>query len=162
AGFDACYPSNHDLCASKSGVHDDAKQQGRVVLVKLSDGSVRHVSVGSWDFTPHGSAEQSGAHISARNLEGLSTWIFASYEKVDSTAVAVYDSTGDERMRGEIVAWSLDTPKQCKRLAWSHSSWSQGQQHWECYRAQPQPSPSRDGRRILIASNWQRHVDGTN
>jgi len=130
-----------------------------VALVKLYDGSVTHVSLGQNDIGVAGANEQSGGHISARNLDSLTTWIFASYEKIDNTSAVFHDSSGATRMMGEIVAWSLST-REVRRLAWSHSSWSQGDQLFDCYRAQPQPCPSRDGRRVMIASNWRRHVYG--
>ena len=63
-------------------------------------------------------------------------------------------------MMGEIVAWSLNPTKDVRRLVWSHSSWSSGDQSFACYRAEPHPSPSRDGRRLLFASNWRRYTQG--
>jgi len=130
-----------------------------VVLVKLSDGSVRHLSVGRSDPSSQGWNEQSGGHLSARNTEGLSSWVFASYEKVDTSFSAVHDSSGSTRMMGEIVAWSLTPGKEARRLAWSHSSWSESDQGFDCYRAEPHPCPSRDGRRVMFASDWRRHVE---
>ncbi len=137
-------------------LHPEAQDSGRVVIVKLFDGSSRHVSAGFLDApTGTGTREQSGAHVSARNLSGQTTWVFASYEKP-----AGAQASGNSRMMGEIVAWSLNTPKAVKRFTWSHSAWSGGDQGFACYRAEMHPSPSPDGRRILFASNWRRWTQG--
>ncbi len=158
-GFDDCRVVGS--CSSPGGLEPFAEDSGRVVVVKLTpgsllqDGSVRHVSAGRLEV---GSRERSGAHVSARNVSGQTSWVFASYDKTPGDL-----PTGNTRMMGEVVAWSLDrsatVPKAVKRFTWSHSAWSSAL-GYECYRAEMHPSPSPDGRRILFASNWRRWTQG--
>jgi hypothetical protein len=103
---------------------------GRVVKVRLSDGLVTALT------DPEHEAPIS--HVSTRNLDRPG-WAFVSYFKVDSA-----------RFSDEIVAVPLDGSRTTRRIAHAHSL-AEG-----CYRCESHPVPSRDGSRLLFASNWAR------
>jgi hypothetical protein len=105
---------------------------GRVVKVRLRDGKVTALT------DPDG--EPSVQHVSTRNLDRPG-WAYVGY----------YESDG-KRFSDEIVAVRLDGGAY-ERLAHKRSQ-SSG-----CYRCESHPVPSRDGRRILFASNWAEHCD---
>ena len=100
---------------------------GRVVKVRLRDGAVTALT------DPDG--EPSVQHVSTRNLDRPG-WAYVGY----------YRSEG-KRFSDEIVAVRLDGGGY-ERLAHKRSE-SSG-----CYRCESHPVPSRDGSRILFASNW--------
>jgi len=106
---------------------------GHVVKVRLRDGKVTALT----DPTN----ESSIYHISTRNLDRPG-WAYVSYYEADSM-----------RFGDEIVAVRLDGSLAVERLAHAHSL-TRG-----CYRCEAHPVPSRDGMRVLFASNWVRHCD---
>ena len=78
-GIDKCYATSGN-CAAASDIEDAAEDSGRVVMASLSTGSVRHISGGNLN-DPAGANEQTVHHVAARNIDGLTDWVFASYEK---------------------------------------------------------------------------------
>ena len=101
---------------------------GRVVKVRLRDGAVTPLT------SPDN--EASVRHVSARNLDRPG-WVYVSYYKV-----------AGKRFNDEIIAVKLDGSRAVQRFAHTHSLVS------SCYRCEPHAVPSRDGRRVLWASNW--------
>src|SRR6185295_7174798 len=101
---------------------------GHVVKVRLRDGKVTALS--------DPSNEASVVHVSTRNYDRPG-WAYVSY----------YKQSG-KRFNDEIVAVRLDGSKQVERLAHAHTEFS------SCYRCEAHPAPSRDGMRVLFASNW--------
>ena len=101
---------------------------GGVVKVRLRDGRVTMLTHPDGEAFPH--------HISTRNLDRPG-WVYVSY----------YPSPGD-RFHDEVVAIRIDGSFAVERLAHMHSAIS------GCYRCEPHAVPSRDGRRVLFASNW--------
>ncbi len=101
---------------------------GRVVKVRLRDGAV--IALTSPDN------EASVRHVSARNLDRPG-WAYVSYYRV-----------AGKRFNDEIIAVKLDGSRAVQRFAHTHSLVS------SCYRCEPHAVPSRDGRRVLWASNW--------
>jgi hypothetical protein len=75
-------------------------------------------------------------HVSTRNYDRPG-WAYVGY----------YPQSG-KRFNDEIIAVKLDGSKTVERLAHQHSNSS------NCYRCEPHAVPSRDGRRVLWASNW--------
>jgi len=108
---------------------------GHVVKVRLRDGKVTSLT--------NPSNEPSFQHASARNLDRPG-WVYVGFYKADG-----------KKFNDEIVAVKLDGSGQVER--WSHKrSTSSG-----CYRCESHPVPSRDGRRVLFASNWSNDCGGT-
>ena len=101
---------------------------GRVVKVRLRDGKVTSLS----DPTD----EAPFSHVSARNVERPG-WAYVSY----------FLAPG-KRLSGEIVAVKLDGSGEMEHWVHYHGL-TPG-----CYRCEAHPVPSRDGRRVLFASNW--------
>jgi hypothetical protein len=99
-----------------------------VVKVRLSDGHVTMLTDPANEAFPH--------HISTRNLDRPG-WVYVSY----------YPSPG-QRFDDEVVAIKIDGSKAVERLAHLHSAIS------GCYRCEPHAVPSRDGQRVIFASNW--------
>ena len=106
---------------------------GRVVKVRLRDGAVTALT----DPTN----ESPVYHVSTRNLERPG-WAYVSYFKV-----------AGKRFSDEIVAVKLDGSLAVERLAHTHTAAS------GCYRCEAHPVPSRDGTRVLFASNWAQDCD---
>jgi hypothetical protein len=101
---------------------------GPVVKVRLRDGAVTPLTAGN---------NQSAVfHVSTRNTDRPG-WAYVSWYKVDG-----------KRFSDEIVAVKLDGSQSVERLCHIHSK-SIG-----CYRCEAHPVPSRDGTRVLFASNW--------
>jgi hypothetical protein len=100
---------------------------GRVVKVRLRDGKVTALT--------DPSNEPSFQHASTRNLDRPG-WVYVGY----------YKSEG-RKYSDEIVAVRMDGGA-VERFAHKRSATS------SCYRCESHPVPSRDGRRILFASNW--------
>jgi hypothetical protein len=100
-----------------------------VVMVRLRDGQVTPLS-------PTGDAPV--AHVSLRNLDRPG-WAYVSFYDVPG---ALY--------RGEIVSFKLDGSGATERWCRARTSAS------GCYRCEAHPVPSRDGRRVMFASNWTR------
>ncbi len=105
-----------------------------VVMVRLRDGFVTMLTDPANEAFPH--------HISTRNIDRPG-WVYASY----------YPSPG-ERFHDEVVAIKLDGSKAVERLAHMHSEIS------GCYRCEPHAVPSRDGQRVMFASNWATFCGG--
>jgi hypothetical protein len=96
--------------------------------VRLRDGFVTMLTDPANEAFPH--------HLSTRNLDRPG-WVYASY----------YPAAG-QRFSDEVVAIKLDGSHAVERLAHIHSSIS------GCYRCEPHAVPSRDGQRVIFASNW--------
>jgi len=103
---------------------------GRVVKVRLRDGQVTALT--------NPANEASIYHVSTRNIDRAG-WVYVSY----------YKEPG-KRFSDEIVAVKLDGSLAVERLAHMHTS------ALGCYRCEAHPVPSRDGMRVLFASNWAR------
>ncbi|HXJ67889.1 MAG TPA: T9SS type A sorting domain-containing protein [Verrucomicrobiae bacterium] len=101
---------------------------GRLVMVRLRDGQVTSLT------DPRNEAPFS--HVSARNT-GRPGWAYASYFRAPG-----------KRFNGEIVAVKLDGSGEFEEWAHYHGL-TPG-----CYRCEAHPVPSRDGKRVLFASNW--------
>ncbi len=101
---------------------------GRVVKVRLRDGAVTPLT--------NPDNESSVRHVSTRNYDRPG-WVYVSY----------YKAAG-KRFNDEIVAVKLDGSQAMQRFAHTHSLVS------SCYRCEPHAVPSRDGRRVMWASNW--------
>jgi len=107
---------------------------GHVVKVRLKDGKVTALT------SP--SNEPSFQHASARNLDRPG-WVYVGF----------YRAVG-KKFSDEIVAVKLDGSGSVERYAHKRSTES------GCYRCESHPVPSRDGRRILFASNWAADCGG--
>lgn len=101
---------------------------GGVVMVRLRDGFVTSLTDPANEAFPH--------HISTR-----------AYDRPGWAYVSHYPNPG-ARFHDEIIAVKLDGSRAVERLAHQHSDWN------GCYRCETHPVPSRDGRRVLFASNW--------
>jgi len=101
---------------------------GHVVKVRLRDGAVTPLT--------DGVNESSVYHVSTRNLDRPG-WAYVSWFKEDG-----------RRFSDEIIAVKLDGSQSVERLCHIHSA-ADG-----CYRCEAHPVPSRDGTRVLFASNW--------
>jgi hypothetical protein len=111
----------------------DGVSMGGVVMVRLKDNKVTTLTGPkneAWSF-----------HVSTRNYDRPG-WAYVSY----------FPGSG-RRFNDEIIAVKMDGSKSVKRLAHTRSDSS------DCYRCQPHPVPSRDGRRVLWASNWATNCD---
>jgi hypothetical protein len=115
---------NRAGCPSQVG----GVSMGGVVMVRLKDNKVTTLTDPkneAWSF-----------HVSTRNYDRPG-WAYVSY----------WPGSG-RRFNDEIIAVKMDGSKSVERLAHTHSN-ANG-----CYRCEPHPVPSRDGRRVLWASNW--------
>ena len=101
---------------------------GRVVKVRLRDGKVTALT------DPAGEAAVS--HVSMRNTDRPG-WAYVSYFRAPG-----------KHFNGEIIAVKLDGSREVEHWVHYHSL-TPG-----CYRCEAHPVPSRDGRRVLFASNW--------
>jgi hypothetical protein len=120
------FDSNEDVLVG--GRACPGSNLGRVVKVRLRDGKVTALT------DPKGEAAVS--HVSTRNA-GRPGWAFVSY----------FVAPG-KRFSGEIVAVKLDGSGEVEHWVHYHGL-TPG-----CYRCEAHPVPSRDGRRVLFASNW--------
>jgi len=100
-----------------------------VVMVRLRDGRVTPLSQ---------AGDAPVGHVSLRNLDRPG-WAYVSFYDVPG---ALY--------RDEIVSFKLDGSGTAERWCRTRTSAS------GCYRCEAHPVPSRDGRRVLFASNWTR------
>lgn len=105
----------------------DGQLMGSVVMVRLRDGKVT-------SLTSPNNSESYAHHISTRNLDRPG-WVYVGYH----TDAGKFDD--------EIIAVKMDGSKAVQRFAHKHSEYSN-------YRAESHSVPSRDGRRVLFASNW--------
>ena len=101
---------------------------GSVIMVRLRDGAVTTLTNPTNEAAAH--------HISTRNLDRPG-WVYVGY----------HDDPG-MKYSDEILAVKLDGSKSVQRFAHKHSAYS------GCYRCESHSVPSRDGRRVLWASNW--------
>ncbi|MBI3608695.1 MAG: PKD domain-containing protein [Nitrospirae bacterium] len=101
---------------------------GGVVMARLRDGAVTSLTDPTNEAYPH--------HISARNSDRLG-WVYVGYRP-----------TSGARFSDEIVAVKLDGSQAVQRFAHKHSVFD------GCYRCESHAVPSRDGRRVIWASNW--------
>src|SRR3989441_9757132 len=101
---------------------------GRVMMVRLRDGAITPLTDPTHEAYPE--------HISTRNYDRPG-WAYVSY----------YPAPG-RRFSDEVVAVKLDGSKAVERFAHLHTDVS------GCYRCEAHAVPSRDGRRVLWASNW--------
>ena len=132
------FPLKHaDLALDPSDRNEDVivgvrscpgSRLGRVVKVRLRDGKVTELT------DPKN--EASAAHVSTRNLDRPG-WAYVTYLTVPG-----------KRQSGEIIAVKLDGSKTTERIARHRTMWK------SCYRCEAHAVPSRDGRRVLFASNW--------
>ena len=107
---------------------------GGVVMVRLRDGAITALTIANNEAYPH--------HVSTRNLDRPG-WAYVDY----------YPEPG-KVYSDEVIAVKLDGSKAVQRFAHKHSAFS------GCYRCESHPVPSRDGRRILFASNWVDNCGG--
>jgi len=101
---------------------------GHVVKVRLRDGLVTPLT--------DGVNESSVYHVSTRNIDRPG-WAYVSWFKENGRCYS-----------DEIVAISLDGSGSVERLCHMHTAAS------SCYRCEAHPVPSRDGVRVIFASNW--------
>ena len=101
---------------------------GHVVKVRLRDGAVTPLT--------NGVNESSVYHVSTRNLDRPG-WAYVSWFRV-----------AGKRFSDEITAVKLDGSGSVERLCHIHTAYD------GCYRCEAHPVPSRDGARVLFASNW--------
>jgi hypothetical protein len=120
------FDRNEDVIVGARGC--TGSSLGRVVMVRLRDGAVTELT--------NPKREASVRHVSARNLDRPG-WAYVGYDPV-----------AGKRFSGEIIAVKLDGSKACQRFAHHRSD------RTDCYRCEPHAVPSRDGRRVLWASNW--------
>jgi len=107
---------------------------GGVTMVRLRDGAITSLTDPTNEAYPH--------HISTRNLDRPG-WAYVGY----------YPQAG-QRFTDEVVAVKMDGSKAVQRFAHKHSAFS------GCYRCESHPVPSRDGRRVIFASNWVDNCGG--
>ena len=108
----------------------DGKLLGSVVMVRLRDGAITPLTDPSNEAYAH--------HISTRNYDRPG-WVYVGYH-IDS----------GKKYSDEILAVKMDGSKSVQRFAFKHSVYS------GCYRCESHSVPSRDGRRVLWASNWMQ------
>ena len=106
----------------------DGQLMGSVVMVRMRDGAVT-------SLTDPRNSEVYAHHISTRNLDRPG-WVYVGY----------YNLSG--KYGDEIIAVKMDGSKSVQRFSHKHSV------HSGCYRCENHAVPSRDGRRVLFASNW--------
>jgi hypothetical protein len=120
------FDSNEDVLVG--GRACPGSNLGRVVKVRLRDGLVTALT--------DPANEAAFSHVSARNTDRPG-WVYVSY----------FQAPG-KRYSGEIVAVKLDGSGEVEPWVHYHGL-TPG-----CYRCEAHPVPSRDGKRVLFASNW--------
>ncbi len=108
---------------------------GGVLLVRLRDGAITALSDPTNEAYP--------SHVSTRNYDRLG-WAYVTYSPAPG-----------KRFNDEIVAVKLDGSKAVERYAHTHTDAT------GCYVCEAHAVPSRDGRRVLWASNWIANSGGT-
>jgi len=81
-------------------------------------------------------------HVSVRNLDRLG-WAYVGYSPGSG-----------KRFNDEIIAVSLDGTQTVERLVHKHTNDS------GCYQCEAHSVPSRDGKRVMWASNWMSNGSG--
>lgn len=107
---------------------------GGVMMVRLRDGAITPLTDPTNEAYPH--------HVSTRNYDRPG-WAYVGY----------YYASG-QRFSNEIIAVKLDGSKSVERIAHSHTDDG-------CYRCEAHAVPSRDGLRVLFASDWMVAGSGT-
>jgi hypothetical protein len=110
------------------GATIDGQRIGGVVMARLRDGAITPLTDPANEAYPH--------HVSTQNVERPG-WAYVGY----------YPEPG-KRFSDEIVAVKLDGSRAVERWAHKHSATQ------DCYRCEAHAVPSRDGRRVVWASNW--------
>ncbi len=108
---------------------------GGVVMARLRDGAITPLTDPANEAYPD--------HISTRNTDRPG-WAYVTY----------YPGVG-KRFGDEIIAVKLDGSKQVERYAHTHTDAT------GCYSCEAQAVPSRDGLRIMWASNWMTNSGAT-
>jgi hypothetical protein len=108
---------------------------GGVVLARLRDGAITSLTDPANEAYP--------SHVSTRNVDRPG-WAYVTYQAAPG-----------KRFSDEIVAVKLDGSKAVERYAQVHTDPS------GCYLCEAHAVPSRDGRRVLWASNWVANSGGT-
>ncbi len=114
-------------CGNQGRTVNGAAMSG-VVMVRLRDDKVTPLTDPTNEAYPH--------HISARNFDRPG-WVYVGYH-----------SDPGYKFNDEIIAVKLDGSRMVQRFAHKHSAYT------GCYRCESHSVPSRDGRRVLWASNW--------
>ena len=107
---------------------------GGVMMVRLRDGAITPLTDPTNEAYPH--------HVSTR-----------SYDRPGWAYVGYYYAAG-ARFSNEIIAVKLDGSKSVERIAHTHTDDG-------CYRCEAHAVPSRDGLRVLWASDWMINGNGT-
>ncbi len=127
------YDNNEDVIVGQA--RSWCPPTGSVVMVRLRDDTVTSLTNPTNEATDH--------HVSTRNQDRLG-WAYAGY----------YETAGT-RFNNEIIAVSLNSTASnqiVQRFVHEHSNES-------TYRGEPHAVPSRDGRRVIWASNWMTDCD---
>jgi hypothetical protein len=106
----------------------DGKPMGGVVMVRLRDGAVTSLTNPVNEAYPD--------HISAQSFDRPG-WVYVTY----------YPQRG-KRFNDEIVAVKMDGSGSVERICQARSVFK------GCYRCESHAVPSRDGKRVIFASNW--------
>jgi len=119
---------------------------GKVAKVRLSDG---HVTFLSSPGTGGMRREEFFRHLSARSQDRLG-WVYLNYDTLDAM------STSPRRFSNEVVAYATDGSRRMQRFGYMHAfEYTQSSIPPEnTDDDEAQPVPSRDGKRIVFASNW--------
>lgn len=104
---------------------------GSVIMVRLADNTVTTLTDPTNEATAH--------QLSTRSYDRPG-WVYAGYYQASA-----------RRFNDEIVAIKMDGSKAVERLAHKHGLFS------NCYRCEAHGVPSRDGKRVLWASNWAQN-----
>ncbi len=127
------FDNNEDVLVGQDGCSNigntiNGKVIGGVAMVRLRDGAIFPVSSPTNEAYPH--------HVSTRNSDRPG-WAYVTY-----------NTSGGKRFSNEVVAIKMDGSRAVQRFAHMHSDIT------DCYECQGHAVPSRDGRRVLWASNW--------
>ena len=107
---------------------------GRVTMVKLGDGTVLGLT------NPEN--EASVGWVSMRNLDRPG-WAYVTYMNNPSQI--------GKRYWDEVISVKTDGSRALQRWGHTHSDYA------GCYRCEPHAVPSRDGTRVLVASDWAKN-----
>lgn len=142
-------------------IGDESDRLGRILRVDLLTGAVSRLSTkdpvagkGPGRNKPtYYRHEPPAMHVSCRN-SARPGWVYVTY-----------DAGAGKRFGDEIVAVRIDSSGAVERFAHTHSapdSLEPGPKRawFHLTDAEPQAVPSRDGGRVLWASNWKRDCDG--
>jgi uncharacterized protein YjdB len=122
------------LCSNFGKTNEDGKRVGWVVKVRVRDGLMTPLT------DPTNEAEV--RHVSARNLDRPG-WAYVGYTPASG-----------KRFNDEIIAVTLDGTQTVERLVHKHTDDS------GCYQCEAHSVPSRDGKRVMWASNWMSNGTG--